>query len=115
MHELSLAQALVARAESVCRAEAALAVRKIHLQIGELAGVEARQLVAAFAIAREGTLCASADLAIRHVAVAWACSRCNEALMQGVALRCPTCGAPATLRAGDALMIETIDLEVHDV
>ena len=115
MHELSVAQALLERAEAMCRAEKARAVRRIQLRVGELAGIEKRQLAAAFAAIREGTLCAHATLAFHDVAAVWSCPTCRVDVPRGAPLRCPTCGRPAVLMAGDALLLERVELEVQDV
>ena len=116
MHELSLAQGLLARALELAAQQQAVAVRRIVLRVGELAGVETRQLTSAFEAVREGTLCAAATLDITAVEALWSCPNCGTAIARGAPLRCTDCGAAARLGLDcDALLIERIDLEVRGV
>ena len=64
MHEYSLVRALVARVEREARARDALAVRRLSVRIGELAGVERELFESAYQASREGTLCAAAELVV---------------------------------------------------
>lgn len=116
MHELSLAQGLLARALELAAQQQALSVRRIVLRVGELAGVETRQLTSAFEAVRAGTCCAAAALEITDVPALWSCPTCGREIARGAALRCPDCGTAAHLGPDcDALLIERIDLEVPGV
>jgi hydrogenase nickel incorporation protein HypA/HybF len=114
MHEYSIVSALVdqvARSAPDPRAK----VQRVHVAIGELAGVDVELLRTAFETFRARTVCEDADLTVRAVAAEWRCPRCELALEKGAVLRCPGCGRPATLAAGDEIILERIELEVPDV
>ena len=112
MHEYSVALALVARVEQEARARGAEAVHGLTIRIGEVSGVEPELLASAYELCREGTLCAGAALAIERAPARWECRTCGLAVATGSVLRCPACGAPARLRAGDEIVLERIELEV---
>lgn len=114
MHEYSLVQALLQRVEQEARVVNATAVHHITVRIGPLAGVEAALFANAYEICRPGTLCQDADLTITSEPVAWRCDACGAAISVGSALICPRCGSPARLAAGDALVLERIELEVPE-
>ena len=112
MHEYSLMVALMERVEAEAAARGALAVHRVRIRIGELAGVEAELLDSAFAIVRDGTICARAALEIERVAARWECSACRRPVGAGGRLHCPACGAAAALAAGDEILLGQIELEV---
>jgi hydrogenase nickel incorporation protein HypA/HybF len=116
MHEYSIVSALVDQVE-VARAGAppAARVQRVHVAIGELAGVEIELLRTAFLTFRERTVCEAAALEIRAVAAEWRCLGCGRPIERGAILRCPDCGRPARLRCGDEIILERIELEVPDV
>ena len=90
-------------------------MHRLHVAIGELAGVDVELLQTAYETFRPATVCAEADLAVRVVAAAWTCPGCARALAPGAPLQCPVCGRPARLAAGDEIVLERIELEVPDV
>jgi hydrogenase nickel incorporation protein HypA/HybF len=112
MHEYSLMAALMERVEQEAAAHRALAVHRVTVRIGELSGVEPELLDSAFSIVRSGTICERAVLDIERVAARWECSNCRRQLDAGGRLRCPGCGAPAALAAGDEILLGQVELEV---
>jgi Zn finger protein HypA/HybF involved in hydrogenase expression len=46
------------------------------------------------------------------VPVEWACQACGRRIERGRPLRCPECLAPATLIAGDEIILDRIEMEV---
>jgi Zn finger protein HypA/HybF involved in hydrogenase expression len=64
MHEYSIVSALVDRVEQVVVAHPGAIVRRVHVQIGEYAGVELALLRTAYDTFRERTVCEAAELAI---------------------------------------------------
>jgi hydrogenase nickel incorporation protein HypA/HybF len=97
VHELSIASAIVDRAERTARDHGAAAVDAVILRIGELAGVVPDALRFSFGLVTEGTLLAGAELIVQEVrARAW-CERCADAFGVGSppALLCPRCARPA--------------------
>lgn len=112
MHEYSIVQALLDRVDAEARARHAVSVARVRLAIGRLAGVESELLRSAFEIVRVGSCCADAELDVRDVEPQWSCRECGRQLAAGAALRCPLCGAPARLDAGDEIVLESLELEV---
>lgn len=106
MHEYSIVQSLV---DSVAAAvpEAAI-VHRVHIAIGDLAGVDCGLLATAYEVFRGGTLCEHATLTIDRVPARWKCPQCGE---EGF-LRCARCDKPARLAAGDEIVLQRIELEV---
>ena len=115
MHEYSIVASLVDRVQREVDARPGATVHRLHVRIGELAGVEVELLRTAFETFRARTSCEAAELAIETVAPEWRCSRCDAAIARGEILRCPSCGRPARLVAGDDIILERIEMEVRDV
>lgn len=67
MHEYSIVSALVDRVEDVVAGHPGAIVRRVHVQIGEYAGVELALLRTAYETFRERTVCEAAELAIEPV------------------------------------------------
>ncbi len=114
MHEYGIVASLVERVAQEATPRRAR-VHRLHVAIGELAGVDVELLQTAYETFRPATVCAEADLAVRVVAAAWTCPGCARALAPGAPLQCPVCGRPARLAAGDEIVLERIELEVPDV
>jgi hydrogenase nickel incorporation protein HypA/HybF len=112
MHEYSLVQSLVARVDEIARAQKAAAVHGLRVAVGELSGVDPELLRTAYETFRVGTVCETASLELVPVAARWSCPRCQRVLEAGAVLRCAVCQVPARLTAGDALLLESIDMEV---
>jgi hydrogenase nickel incorporation protein HypA/HybF len=113
VHEYSLIEALFGRVEEEARRRGAVAVRRVSVRVGELAGVDPELFRTAYEIFRKGTLCEAAPLAVSLVAASWSCSGCARPIARGAVLRCEACGAPARLAdGGDALTLDAIEMEV---
>lgn len=115
MHEYSIVAALVDRAQREVEARPGAIVKRLHVRIGELAGVEIELLRTAFETFRARSVCDRAELTITAVPVRWTCARCERPIAAGGILRCPNCGRPAQLAAGDDIILERIEMEVRDV
>lgn len=115
MHEYSIVQSLLDRVEEVAQTRGATSVHKLQVRIGELSGVEVPLLESAFDLFRKGSLCQDAELEVQSVTACWACPRCGKAVPRGQFLRCPDCGLPARLQAGDEIILDRIEMEVPDV
>ena len=115
MHEYSIVASLIDRVEREAAAHAGARVHKLHVSIGELAGVELDLLNVAYETFRDRTICASAELTVRTVAPRWACPSCDRQLERGAVLRCETCGRPARMTQGDEIILERIEMEAPHV
>ena len=112
MHEYSLIQSLVERAEAEARKRSTTAIHRLTVSIGEQAGVDVDLFKTAFLTFRERTMCEHADLQISVVPVEWECVECGRSIEPGTPLRCPDCLGPARLRSGDEIMLDRIEMEV---
>jgi len=113
MHEYSLIQSLVSRVEEEARARNALCVHRLAMRVGELSGVDPELLQTAYDTFRAGTICEKAELTVTRVKARWTCPQCEKEIAAGEALQCPACGVAARLcDGGDALMLDSIELEV---
>lgn len=115
MHEYSIVAALIDQVEQQVHAHNATGVSRLHVDIGELAGVELDLLATAYDTFRDGTVCAGADLEIHPVAASWRCRGCGRTVPTGSILRCDDCGKPAQLAAGDEIILSRIEMEVSHV
>ena len=115
MHEYSIVQSLIERVSQEATAKRASIVRRVHVSIGDLAGVERELLATAFDTFKPGTACEASVLEIRAVPVRWECPRCHQERPPGQILQCPTCSVPARLVQGDEIILERIEMEVADV
>jgi hydrogenase nickel incorporation protein HypA/HybF len=115
MHEYSIVASLIDRVQQEAAAHGGTRVHRLHVKIGELAGVELDLLKTAFDTFRERTICDGAELAIEPVAATWGCTTCNRNVAKGAILRCDACGRPARLIQGDEIVLERIEMEAPNV
>jgi len=115
VHEYSIVASLVDRVGAAAAGRPGATVERVHVAIGELAGVDTELLALAFDSFRIGTACAGAALDIHAVPARWECSGCGDAIAAGALLRCPACGGAARLAAGDEIVLTRIEMEVPDV
>ena len=112
MHEYSIVAALVDKVDAIARERRAVAVKRLHVRIGELSGVETELLATAYRTFREKTACDGADLTILPVKARWACPDCKRDIARGEVLRCVACGTSAKLAEGDEIILERVEMEV---
>lgn len=117
MHELSVCQALLRQVEDLARTRHALAVTRIVVHIGPLAGVEPGLLEQAYPIARAGTCAEAAELIVERSAVRVRCQCCGaESAVPANRLICPSCGDWRTqLIGGDELLLASVELVMDEV
>lgn len=114
MHEWSIVHSLLDEAERCARAHGAHSVRRLHLRVGALSGVETQLLESAYATFRQATICAAAELEIERVPARWGCPRCRVELAPGAGLCCGRCGTAARLESGDEIVLARIEMEIAD-
>lgn len=115
MHEYSIVQSLVDSVEAAVKQAPDAVVLHVHVEIGDLSGVDVDLLTTAFETFRDGTCCASADLVIQRVSTQWVCPSCDRPIANGAVLQCPNCHEPARLTRGDEIILRQIEMEVPDV
>ncbi|MEU0598574.1 hydrogenase maturation nickel metallochaperone HypA [Streptomyces sp. NPDC006393] len=112
MHELSIATAIVERAEEWARADGTGAVASVTVRVGELSGVVPDALDFAFEVAREGTALAGARLVVEQVTARAYCDPCAAEFAVGMPpfFWCPRCDHPSRdLRGGRELEITAVE------
>jgi len=114
MHEYSIVAALIEQVGNVAEPRRAL-VRKVHVKLGESAGVDPALLRTAFETFRARTICDEAELELIDVPTTWRCDRCDCPIPRGAPLQCPLCARPARLVGGDEIVLERIEMEIPDV
>lgn len=112
MHEYSIVLSLLERVAAVASEHEARSVKGLRVRIGVFAGVAPELLRSAFEIAREGTLCASAELTVESVEATWSCPGCGRSLEATGVLRCAECDEGGRLESGNEIVLQSVDLEV---
>ena len=110
MHELALADAVVAIARDHARGQR---VSAVDVKVGRLRQVVPDALAFAFELVAAGTEVEGAELRVEHVAVRVRCSRCAaESDAPDFPLACAECGSlDVEVVAGDELLVESLELE----
>lgn len=113
MHELAVCQGLIAAVERVAARERAGRVTGLTVKLGALCGVEPSLLENAFAIARAGTIAATANLTIAALPVRIACDACGDlAEVPAGRLLCPRCASwQVRVVAGEELELARVEFE----
>ena len=116
MHELSIAQSLVAELTAVAERNDAISVRTITIVVGALSGVEKTALEMAFPFAAEKTICNGAELVIKQQPAQILCNNCGKSSnSEDIFYLCPECESDnIEVQAGRELMIESVNLELPD-
>jgi hydrogenase nickel incorporation protein HypA/HybF len=110
MHELSIAQAIVAVAD---RHAAGRSVYAVDVKVGHLRQVVPSALEFAFELLAHGTELEGAQMVIEEVPAAGRCRRCGvESELPGFPLACAACGGlDLELLRGDELLVDALELE----
>jgi hydrogenase nickel incorporation protein HypA/HybF len=115
VHEYSLVAALIERVEAEAAVHPRGRVHRVHVRIGELAGVEMELFRLAYDTFRERSALTHAELTLQRAEARWECPTCGGAIPRGERLSCRACGVPARLSQGDEILLERIEMEVPDV
>lgn len=112
MHELSIAEDLIALIEDVARQNGATRVEAAVVEVGELSGIEADALSLAFEVVQRDTLAAGCRLTIEHVPLVVACTSCDwQGHADKLAPLCARCGSAVRVLGGRELRLKTIDID----
>jgi hydrogenase nickel incorporation protein HypA/HybF len=109
VHELSIADAIVAIAEEHA---AGRRVTKVEVKIGHLRQVVPSALAFAFELVAEGTTVEGAELEIEDVPARIACRKCAaERRAAEFPFTCPSCGSTdVDVLSGDELYVDSLEL-----
>lgn len=112
MHELAVAQSLVAESVRCAASHGAGRIDTIVVRLGPLSGVEPSLLERAFSVARCGTRADRAKLSIEHQPIEVACTRCGETTeAQANKLVCGRCGDwRVRVIAGEEMLLARLEL-----
>ncbi|MCL4745491.1 MAG: hydrogenase maturation nickel metallochaperone HypA [Burkholderiaceae bacterium] len=112
MHELSLAASILDIVEVAARREAFAAVRRLHLAVPALCGVEVEALRFALQAVAPGTLIEGAEILIERPAARAQCGDCSaEVEVEDHGECCPRCGG-GRLRVRGGAGLQVLDLMV---
>ncbi|MBV9196553.1 MAG: hydrogenase maturation nickel metallochaperone HypA [Solirubrobacterales bacterium] len=113
MHELSIAQAIVAIA---ARNADGRTVRRVELRVGHLRQVVPAALEFAWQLLTEGSALEGAELAIEAVPARGRCRGCGaETTVPDFPLRCGRCGGlDLEIVAGEELLVDALELDDNE-
>jgi hydrogenase nickel incorporation protein HypA/HybF len=96
MHELSIALSILDVAEEEAERRGEKRIVAVHLKLGPLSGVVKEALLAAFDLAREGTLMKDCQLVIEEMPIVVNCATCGvqRSLPSMQQMCCPVCATP---------------------
>ncbi len=123
MHETIIAQQIVRMVLAEMDQRGASACRSIDVDLGQLEGLDAKDLQAAFDLEAAGTLVDGAVLAVSAVPATAVCPSCKAAkpfelphshAHEIPAVLCPDCGAPLELRGGRGFVVRQAALVFED-
>ncbi|WP_239492232.1 hydrogenase maturation nickel metallochaperone HypA [Luteitalea sp. TBR-22] len=116
MHELSIAQSLVALAQQHLPADVSR-VHAVTVRVGALAGVVGEALHFCYDLATEGTPLAGSSLRIEDVPLVIHCDGCGQdhQLAMPPVFRCPVCDVPCgDVRQGRELDLASIEYDTDE-
>ncbi|WP_345586494.1 hydrogenase maturation nickel metallochaperone HypA [Streptomyces prasinosporus] len=111
MHEMSVALSVVDHVEQAARSGGAHGVRRVHVEIGELAGVVPDALAFCFELACSGTVLEGAELVTRFVPGRASCAPCGRTWDTGMPpdMTCAAC------RKGAGELLSGRELRITEV
>ena len=116
MHELAIAQALVQQVQAALEDRPVRQVLTINVALGQLSGVDAQCLEAAFPLAAAGTLAEHARLAIEAVPAEVRCRACGRTTAPRFPFfQCEACqGSDIEIVSGRDLTLKSVEIDTGD-
>jgi hydrogenase nickel incorporation protein HypA/HybF len=120
VHELSIACNIIDLASEESEQRGGVAVRAVHVRLGQLSGVVKSALVSAFELAREDSPLAAARLVIEETPIVIHCPSCElettlewpKGLESFPSFCCSQCGAPSSdVRGGRELEVTALEID----
>jgi hydrogenase nickel incorporation protein HypA/HybF len=109
MHELSITRNIVS---IVLDKAAGRTVRRVHLKVGALAGIETKAIDFCYDMVSEGTPLQGSELVIHEIEGRGQCSGCEQELCLSAPVAVCPCErrAPVTITAGEELLIASMEV-----
>ncbi len=116
MHELSIAESLLAIITDESKKHGLERVNKVRLQIGKFAAVVPESLTFCFEMVSRDTIASGALIEIETVGIVARCDTCGSSFeVQNQVFLCPRCGEPALqLLSGRELSVISIEGETGE-
>ena len=113
MHEMSLAEGVLQIIEESARTQNFTKVRKVWLEIGQLAGVEAEAMRFCFDMVVRDSIAHEASLEIIEMPGQARCLHCAEVVpVQTLLDACPKCGSyQVQITGGNEMRVKELDVE----
>jgi hydrogenase nickel incorporation protein HypA/HybF len=114
VHELSIACSIIDMACEESEQRGGVAVRAVHIRLGQLSGVVKSALLSAFELAREDSPLASARLVVEETPIVIRCAACetDTTLESPQSFCCSRCGTPSSdVRSGRELEVTALEIE----
>jgi hydrogenase nickel incorporation protein HypA/HybF len=120
VHELSIACSIIDLASEESEQRGGVAVRAVHVRLGQLSGVVKSALVSAFELAREDSPLATARLVVEETPIIIRCPSCHtettldwpQGLESLPSFCCSRCGVPSSdVRSGRELEVTALEIE----
>lgn len=112
MHEMSLCENIIELIRESAQRESFTVVNAVHLEIGELVGVELESMHFGFDVVAKGTLAENASLHIVSVIGTAVCESCRQQVVIHERFSpCPACGGfQLKILGGDELLIKNLEV-----
>ncbi len=113
MHEMSLCESILSILEDEAERQDFTSIKKVCLEIGDLAGVELEALRFGFEVVMRGSLAEGATLEIRRIpGEAW-CMQCSKTVETRQRFdACPDCGShQLQVTGGEDLRVSELEVE----
>jgi hydrogenase nickel incorporation protein HypA/HybF len=113
MHEMSIAESIAQIAEGAVEQDEAARVRRVFVEIGQLAGVEVEALRFCWdAVTRDGRIAGAALEILRPSGQAW-CLMCTQSVeLPALYEPCPRCGSyQLQVTGGTDMRVKEIEVE----
>ena len=116
LHELSIAESLLAIITDESKKHGLERVNKVRLQIGKFAAVVPESLTFCFEMVSRDTIASGALIEIETVGIVARCDTCGSSFeVQNQVFLCPRCGEPALqLLSGRELSVISIEGETGE-
>ena len=113
MHEMSLCEGILDIMESEAEKQQFKQIKKVWLQIGDLATVEIEALKFCYDVVVKNTVAMGSELIIEHITgKAWCLNCCQSVSVTTKFDACPDCGNyQLQLTQGDELRIKEMEVE----